>query len=48
MVKERTDELTEINEHLKQEITEREQAEPIEKVYNTRISQILRDTWTVI
>ena len=34
MVKERTDELTKINEHLKQEITEREQAEPIEKVDN--------------
>jgi len=51
MVKERTDELTETNEHLKQEITEREQAERrqaelIEKVDN--INKELKDFASIV
>ena len=51
MVKERTDELTETNEHLKQEITEREeaerrQAELIEKVDN--INKELKDFASIV
>jgi len=51
MVKERTDELTETNEHLKQEITEREeaersQAELIEKVDN--INRELKDFASIV
>jgi signal transduction histidine kinase len=51
MVKERTDELTETNEHLKQEITEREQAEQrqaelIEKVAN--INKELKDFASIV